>query len=249
MVAKELIIEQLGESALLLPGLIEEGLAANDRLKIRLSLLQEAAAQVSQPGLAAPEMTRELRAVGLTEPVYAETISGARPLGSDAFIAPGAELLVAGMAHDLEAMMEPIEVAQSEAAAELKHRLDAILTALPDFNGDRVARSDVTSLASARAGGADSLHLLAIDLHRELNRVAAAASVEEIDGARVHGLNDDDRERVRAFMKGLSRTAKLAFGHPALRPPRAAPAPASPSRTTSARPMRMCLWRMSMASP
>ena len=118
MVAKELILEQLGESALLLPGLIEEGLAANDRLKIRLSLLQEAAAQVSQPGLAAPAMTRELRAVGLTEPVYAETISGARPLGSDAFIAPGAELLVAGMAHDLKAMMEPIEVAQSEGRSE-----------------------------------------------------------------------------------------------------------------------------------
>ena len=38
MVAKVEIVEQLGEGAVLLPGLIEAGLAANDRLKIRLTL-------------------------------------------------------------------------------------------------------------------------------------------------------------------------------------------------------------------
>ena len=48
------IVEKLGERAVLLPALIEEGLAANDRLKIRLTMLQEAAAQVSEPGRAAP---------------------------------------------------------------------------------------------------------------------------------------------------------------------------------------------------
>ena len=41
MVAKTQILEELGERAVLAPTLIDEGLAANDRLKIRLSLLQE----------------------------------------------------------------------------------------------------------------------------------------------------------------------------------------------------------------
>ena len=50
MVAKVEIVEQLGEGAVLLPGLIEAGLAANDRLKIRLTLLQEASAQAATPG-------------------------------------------------------------------------------------------------------------------------------------------------------------------------------------------------------
>ena len=45
MVAKMQILGELGERVVLLPTLIEEGLAANDRLKIRLSLLQEAASQ------------------------------------------------------------------------------------------------------------------------------------------------------------------------------------------------------------
>ncbi len=39
MVAKVEIVERLGESAVLLPALIEQGLAANDRLKIRLTML------------------------------------------------------------------------------------------------------------------------------------------------------------------------------------------------------------------
>ena len=50
MVAKVEIVERLGERAVLLPALIEAGLAANDRLKIRLTMLQEAAAQVVEAG-------------------------------------------------------------------------------------------------------------------------------------------------------------------------------------------------------
>ena len=52
MVAKVEIVERLGEGAVLLPGLIEAGLAANDRLKIRLTLLQEASAQATSSGAA-----------------------------------------------------------------------------------------------------------------------------------------------------------------------------------------------------
>ena len=65
-------------------------------------------------------------------------------------------------------------------------------------------------------GGDDSVHLLVMDLHKALNGVAAAAAVEEIDGAHVYGLDDAGRARVRAFMGGLNRTARLAFGHPGL---------------------------------
>jgi uncharacterized protein Yka (UPF0111/DUF47 family) len=216
MVAKVQIIEKLGEQAVLLPALIEEGLAANDRLKIRLSMLQEAAAQVSIPGRKAPSLERELRSVGLTDSNYGETISGARPIDADTFVAPGAELLAAGMARDLEAMIKPIEVAETQDAAQLRARLDSILKALPNFKGDCVGHRQVATLASGRGSGEDSLHLLVMDLHRELNRVAAATAVEEIDGARVHGVKSEDRDRVRAFMKGLNRTAKLAFGHPGL---------------------------------
>jgi hypothetical protein len=216
MVAKVGIVEKLGEHAVLLPALIEEGLAANDRLKIRLTMLQEAAAQVSQPGRAAPSMERERRGVGLTDPIFNATISGARRIDDETFLAPGAGTLAAGMARDLPAMMAPIEVAEAENVASLRARLDATLEALPDFKGDCVAHRQDAELTSARRGGDDSLHLLVMDLHKALNQVSAAAAVDEIDGAHVHGLDDVGRARVRAFMAGLNRTARLAFGHPGL---------------------------------
>jgi uncharacterized protein Yka (UPF0111/DUF47 family) len=216
MAAKVEIVRRLGASAVLLPALIEEGLVANDRLKIRLTLMQEAAAQVLEPARLAPSLERERRSVGLTDAVFSATVSGARRIDADTFLAPGAELLAAGIANDLAAMMRPIEIARTDAAAQLRARLDATVAALPGFAGDCVTHAGVARLASARRAAGDSLHLLVMDLHRELNRVASAAAVEPIDGARVHGLDDDDRARVRAFMRGLNRTARLAFGHPGL---------------------------------
>ena len=55
------IVERLGEGAVLLPGLIAEALAANDRLKLRLSLLQEAAAQAGRPERRPRDFAAELR--------------------------------------------------------------------------------------------------------------------------------------------------------------------------------------------
>jgi hypothetical protein len=46
---KSQIIEQLGQADLLLPTLIAEGLAANDRIKVRMSALQAAAHHAREP--------------------------------------------------------------------------------------------------------------------------------------------------------------------------------------------------------
>jgi uncharacterized protein Yka (UPF0111/DUF47 family) len=216
MVAKVDIVERLGEGAVLLPGLIEAGLAANDRLKIRLTLLQEASVHVATPGGPTPSMERELRSVGLTDPVLASTVSGARSIDANTFLARGAEALATGLASDLAAMLRPIDVADVKGAPALRARVEATLAALPDFKGDRVAHAQVADLASARRGDRDTLHLLVMDLHKALNQVAAATAVETIEGARAHGLNGADRARVRAFMQGVNRTARLAFGHPGL---------------------------------
>ena len=47
---KAQIVEHLGESDLLLPSLVGEGLAANDRIKVRMSALQAAAEHERNPG-------------------------------------------------------------------------------------------------------------------------------------------------------------------------------------------------------
>jgi uncharacterized protein Yka (UPF0111/DUF47 family) len=216
MVGKIDIVEALGERVVLLPSLIAAALAANDRLKIRLSLLQEASAHAAEPGRAALSLEQERRAVGLDDSDYDAIISSARPLDAATFLSPGAARLAAGFASDLAAMLAPCEAAESEAAPAFRARFDALVAALPDFNGDRVAHSQVASLASARRGAGDSLHLLVMDLHKAINLLAAETAVEQIDGAHAAGLDDPARLRVKAFMRGLNRTAPLAFGHPGL---------------------------------
>ena len=62
----------------------------------------------------------------------------------------------------------------------------------------------------------DSLHLLVLDAHRQLNLVAAGLASETIDGARTHSLAPGDRELVSAFMRGVSATERLRFGHAGL---------------------------------
>jgi hypothetical protein len=54
-------------------------------------LLQEAAAQVSQPARLAPTLERERRNVGLTVAALNATVSCARHIDADTFLAPGAE--------------------------------------------------------------------------------------------------------------------------------------------------------------
>ena len=56
---KSRIVEHLGQTEVLLPALIADGLAANDRAKLRMSALQAAAQHAQQPTLEAPDLTVE----------------------------------------------------------------------------------------------------------------------------------------------------------------------------------------------
>lgn len=215
MVGKLAIVEALGESALLLPSRLSAALAANDRLKIRLSLLQEASARAAG-ARGGPDFAAERRAVGLDDRDFGELLAGAQALDEQNFCAPGAAKLAEGFGPDLDAMLAPLSLAGAEDAAPLHARLEALRPALPSFPADRIDERDIRALASARRDGPDSLHLLVMDLHRALNRLAAATAVEEISGAQCSGLDDFSRDRVRAFMRGLNRTKILAFGHPGL---------------------------------
>ena len=87
--AKTEIIERLGDGAVLLPNLIAEGLTANDRAKLRLTLLQEAAAHASQPQAKLQALDTERRAAGLDDPALDLLVSGARSVGPSQFSAPG----------------------------------------------------------------------------------------------------------------------------------------------------------------
>jgi uncharacterized protein Yka (UPF0111/DUF47 family) len=207
-------VEALGQRRLMLPAWVKAALAANDRLKLCLTVLQTAAAHALHPARSVPDLTQELAAAGASAGWLREVGATARRIEGDLFV-PDLPRMVKAMADDLAAMARPVlEVAVGDAQgpARVRHWLDW-LGALP---ADRLSDAQMEALTHGRRGGADSLHLLVMDLHKQINRIAGEMAGDVIDGANVWDLRSEDRARVAAFMRGLNRTAALKFDHPGL---------------------------------
>jgi uncharacterized protein Yka (UPF0111/DUF47 family) len=214
MTAKTEIVKRLGEQAVLIPSLIAEALSANDRVKLRLTMLQEAAAAAA--GSPVHTLEAEKRASGLSDLQFEQTVAGARAIGDGRVAAPGVSVLIAGIPSDIETMLAPIEAMEPETARCLSARFDALRAAIPTAEGDVIRRADIARLTAAGAHEQDSLHQLIMEAHKAINRIAVQTAVELIEGAHVYHLDADDKELVTNFMRGLNRTAFLAFGHPGL---------------------------------
>ena len=215
MIVKTRIVEHLGEAAVLLPRLVAEGLAANDRAKVRMSGLQSAVRRAGAPTKTADDLSTEARAVGLDPIEFARFISEARVDGSDSVFAPGAAVLQASLVADVDAMTHAIEASGDGDAATYRKRLDALAVAAA-IHDDHLRPSAVAAMTSAAHDGPDSLHRLVMDLHKALNRLAARCADEIVAGAHAYGLAAEDRAAVEAFMRGLASTRSLKFDHPGL---------------------------------
>ena len=216
MARKTEIIERLGERAVLLPSLLADALAANNRIKLGLTLLQEAMNCARHPDQKPHSFEAERRAAGFDDARYGMTVAGARALSADRMLIPGAKGLVADMTSDLSVMLAPLQAVDGDLSKSFDDRLAAIRAVLPRAENDELVVRDIDAMTRARRGAADSVHLLVMDAHKAINRLAAETAVETIDGAHVHHVDDADRVRIKAFMAGLNRTAPLAFGHPGL---------------------------------
>lgn len=217
---KTAAVASLGQTSLLLPAWIHAALRANERLKLLLSLLQSAHAHARHPRQGAPDWSRELAAAGLDTPWLRELAASASRDG-DTVLVPELPRLAALLAAELATMARPV-LAAADADAALAARCDrwqAWLQAIGDDVLDATRLRQLTHGQRSRHGESDddSLHLLVMDLHKRLNRLAEGLHSETIDGAHVWQLDDPlDRARVAAFMRGLHRTAWLKFDHPGL---------------------------------
>ena len=210
---KSQIIEQLGQTDILLPALIAEGLAANNRAKARLSVLQAAARHGRDPQ-ARFDLAEECRGAGIDPDPMAKLVDGASLLAGERVTAPGLGALGAATIDDVATMARAVkagDAAQGEAAVV---RLEAIKEAAAPAAPDTMELAQVARLTGL--GGSDSLHRLVMDLHKELNRLSAAHAEEVLAGAHVFGLASEDRPAVEAFMRGVESTRKLKFDHPGL---------------------------------
>ena len=213
---KSQIIERLGQADILLPALIAEGLAANDRVKVRLSVLQAAARHARDPHGVRFDLTAECRAAGIDFVAMQTLVNGASLLAGEQITAPGLGGLGAAICDEVATMTRAIkaaDAAKGDAALERLSRLKA--AAWPEIT-DNIALAQIARLTGLSDSSGDSLHRLVMDLHKALNRLSAAHAEEVLAGAHVHGLLPEDRPAVEAFMRGVESTRKLKFDHPGL---------------------------------
>jgi uncharacterized protein Yka (UPF0111/DUF47 family) len=222
MTTKTQIVDFLGERALVLPALLAGAVAANERAKYVLTLLQVAASQAEHPQASVPSLRAEREACGLAEPEFDRSVARAEHDGRGNYHIPGAQRLIAILDDALRTMIAPLGAAGKDAAeaarlqARFGDRLERLIHARPPIVEDMLSGELISALTSARPKAGDGVHILVLDLHKEVNRLQSAIATAEIAGAKAYGLTEADRAAVAAFMTGVNRTAPLKFDHPGL---------------------------------
>ena len=222
MATKAGILEQIGERSLLLPEHINQGLAANDRLKYYLTLLQTAYAYAGSPGGQAPDLCNEREGAGIADEALDTVVGNSRMLSPTVVHIPGAAAILERIFADVRKMLEPVAAASAmhgelvERAAIYTRRLNEQAARAPTGTDDQISASVIETLTRLTSNGHDTIHRIVMDLHWELTRLQGTVCVELLDGAHIYGLRDTDRQLVRAFMRGIHETAPLKFDHPGL---------------------------------
>jgi uncharacterized protein Yka (UPF0111/DUF47 family) len=98
-----------------------------------------------------------------------------------------------------------------------EQRLTKLLSETPPLEEDRLTGDYIDRVTSGQRNGHDSLHLVVMDVHKELNRLQQQIASESIAGADVYGVQEADRPLIAAFMAGVNQTKALKFDHPGLR--------------------------------
>ena len=214
---KEKAVASLGQSSLLMPAWIKAALAANDRLKLYLTLLQSAAQHASAPDGPVGRWEKDIAQTGLPDAPWAtELVSGAY-CDDDLLILPRLHSLMEALGDDLTTMARPVCDTGQAGAAALAGRRDHWLQKLRRLADDEgLHRADLNELTHGDHKAGDSLHLLVMDLHKQINALSSELATDDVDGAHVWQVHDDDRPLIQAFMRGLHRTAALKFSHPGL---------------------------------
>jgi uncharacterized protein Yka (UPF0111/DUF47 family) len=211
---KARIVEHLGQSAIILPALVREGLAANDRSKVRMAALQAAIQHAHDPATAPADLSAECRSAGLDLSSIASLIGNARLSAAGTVMVAGLAELTSSLEDDVRAMIRAVEAKDASASKIATDRLAAIREEFPVTN--ELGARQITRMIGVPSGDADSLHRLIMDLHKILNHLAASCAEDVVAGAHVHSLGPDDRPLIQAFMRGVDSTRTLKFNHPGL---------------------------------
>ena len=122
-IMKARIVEQLGETAVLMPARIAEGLAANDRAKARMSALQAVAKQAAHAGHEPDDLSAECAAAGIDASEIHATLVAARATTPGLVAASGLARLINALFADIEVMIAAATAGDQPAGLAATKRL------------------------------------------------------------------------------------------------------------------------------
>ncbi|MBK9573627.1 MAG: phosphate transport regulator [Rhodoferax sp.] len=214
---KEKAVAALGQQSLLKPAWIKAALAANDRLKLYLTLLQAAAQHASAPETPLTDWGRELAQLGLHDATWLAELVSSAYFDDHILVMPQLGQLLGALSADLLTMARPVCDGDRDGVADLIAQRDRWVHQLHAWEDDEgLSAQALAELTHGNRKNGDSLHLLVMDLHKQLNAMASEVATESIAGAHVWQIDESDRPLIEAFMRGLHRTAPLKFSHPGL---------------------------------
>src|SRR5262245_55441616 len=172
---KSKVVEELGQAALRLPDALNCALSANNRAKYLMTLLQTAQSHAENPHMPAGDLRQERLACGVDEPELDKIVEESRWEPSGGYRIPRVGLLGELLASSVREMLIPLRLASAQARedgaqSDSERRLADLIAHVSGFGG-RIDRDQIERLVSGDRSGGDSLHLLVMDLHKELNRI------------------------------------------------------------------------------
>ncbi|HXZ48550.1 MAG TPA: hypothetical protein VEG27_05980 [Usitatibacter sp.] len=214
MADKSRMVNALGERKLTLPAQLRAALAANDRTKFYFTLLQSARAHADRPDLPAADLSGERLRVGIEDTALDEVVRQAVREPDGRYHIPHAREIARAAVEDVGEMLEPLS--EGTLLPQAQSRFEALSRRTLACVADDLEGSAVDQLTGADRAAGDSMHLLVMDAHKAINTLQGQVATERIDGAAVFDLKPADRPLVRAFMRGVNRTAPLRIDHPGL---------------------------------
>ena len=115
---------------------------------------------------------------GEHDPRLDKAVEGSSRGPGNTLLVPHIAIIHQRLIESVEQMCAPARVASPDGAGGStahERRLRAIREQLPEVTGDTVAVGYVDAVTQADRHGPDSVHLLVMDLHRELNRIQSQA--------------------------------------------------------------------------
>ncbi len=227
MSEKTQIVRELGQEELLLPKLIMSALYANDKTKYYFSLMQVARERVDNPDQEFSNLKIERQASGIDDSNLDAVVEMSNKKDSNYYHIPHAERIFEEIIKGIQEMMLPLDLVSHIPSLsknirygfqDYKRRFDQLKMHASKIKDDDVISDGlVDQITSLQRGKADSFHLIVMDLHKELNNLQSLIYNQTIGGANVYGITkEDDKNSIRAFMKGINRTSKLKFDHEGL---------------------------------